>query len=390
MSTEHPFTRPFQPFRSLAKLPPTRIDAASWPIPDVLPPGLTLLTGESYSGKTSLAYQLALCAAQGRSAFHEDDETERPPRHVLFLGLDSSSDHLGSLAQRYLDLHPETALPEQMYVTNTWKELTPEEGLAELQAEFDSHPDVCLFVIDNLANLRTLFRGNDRKLFALLRSLAEQRGIGILLLHSAKASTPLVTYVDHHLHLKRLAISCYYHLDAVGHLLAPTAYQLYCPSNGIDFQLVNRDEEYALATHGGQRMPTPERMALLSVFEICDKEVLTPSQIAAALDLDEYSVKHILGKMLRAHLLISPARQRYALSPSIKPLLRALFDQYPFLPDFAVEELPPPTEAEMKALEEKAPKKRTPTPSAENEPMPDTSAAQRHPSRNQAAHSGNG
>lgn len=79
-------------------------------------------------------------------------------------------------------------------ITNTWHALTPEEGLKELRGWFDLYPDKRLLVIDNLVDLRTLFKGNDRKLFSLLRSMAEQENISILLLHTCRASSPLVSY----------------------------------------------------------------------------------------------------------------------------------------------------------------------------------------------------
>lgn len=388
MNADTSFTRPFMPFKPLDELPATRIDPATWPLPQVLPPGLTLMTGNPHCGKTSLAYQFALRAAQGQCAFTRMDDAQTSQKgHVLFLALDSSVDHLGQLTTRYLEAHPGAALPRNVSITNTCKALTPEEGLAELQAEFDRHPHVSLLVIDNLTALRTLFRGNDRKLFMLLRALAEQRCVSVLLLHTARASTPLATYIDHHLHLTRLTISSYYQLDVIGRQSAPRSYQLYCRPNAIDFRAVSTEEEFALATHGAQRAPTPECMALLSVFVLSDKDMLTPSQMAAALGIDEFCVRHVLDRMLRARLLVSPARQHYALSDSLKPLLDALFDQYPILPNFAVEELPTPTEAEMEALEEPSPKKAASMQaSAESEPVADDSAAQRQPASHPSPH----
>lgn len=355
MTAENPFARAFRAFASSDEFAYTQTETVSWPIPYLLPPGLTLMTGGAHCGKTSLAYQLALHVARGQNAFDEASDLRATSGHAFFLGLDSSDDHLKRLAKRYLKAHPETRLPSMMRITNTWKDLTPDEGLAELQREFSLYPDVRLFVIDNLASLRTLFRGNDRKLFTLLRSIAEQQGISILLLHTARASTPLATYADHHLHLKRHAISSYYHLDVVGRDMAPTSFQLYCRPDAISFRLVTCEEEFALATHGAQRAPTSERMALLSVFIASDKEVLTPSQMAAALEVDEFCVRHVLEKMLRARLLTSPTRQHYALSASIMPLLAALLDQYPRLPNLKLEDLPEPTEAEEKALAEAQP-----------------------------------
>jgi hypothetical protein len=53
---------------------------------------------------------------------------------------------------------PDTTLPGNVMITNTWHALTPEEGLKELRGWFDLYPDKRLLVIDNLVALRTLFK----------------------------------------------------------------------------------------------------------------------------------------------------------------------------------------------------------------------------------------
>ncbi|EFH87038.1 AAA family ATPase [Ktedonobacter racemifer] len=62
------FARPFMPFTGLNDLIPTSPMVNTWPIQNLLPTGLTLLSGESRSGKTSLALQLMLNVVQGQSA----------------------------------------------------------------------------------------------------------------------------------------------------------------------------------------------------------------------------------------------------------------------------------------------------------------------------------
>ena len=86
-----------------------------WLIPDVLPkPGLLLLLGEPFAGKSFLALQLALCMAQGRIFLHK---TCRPAR-VLYLQFDTSEliwrERLLALHAAHIDLagpifmvHPE-------------------------------------------------------------------------------------------------------------------------------------------------------------------------------------------------------------------------------------------------------------------------------------------
>lgn len=344
MTTRSPFSRPLTFFSPLKNFYMAQPEKAPWIIPNLLPPGLTLLTGAPCSGKTSLACQLMLHIALGLDAFKGADNLRASsPGHVLYLGLELSSQRIGELCQRFLAAHPDTVIPPHVSATNTIKPLTPDEGLRELQEEFARHPDLRLLVIDNLDTLRLRFKGNDRKLFALLRSIAEQQNISILLLHTARASSPLVAYADHHLHISRHAVASYYQVDVLGDSTAHASYQLHCPLDGIHFRLATLDECLALDLGGTQKMLTQERVVIIRLFEASNC-ALTPSQVAAMLKLDRESVKLVMDKMLRANLLCSPSPLHYALNPSLKPILTSLRAQYPIQLDIDMTIIPLPIE----------------------------------------------
>jgi hypothetical protein len=129
-----------------------------WAIPNLLSPGLTLLTGETRSGKTSLAYQLMMSVGAGQSALDGTSEFTATPGTVFYLGLDLSASRLDDMRLRFQAACPDTTLPGNVMITNTWHALTPEEGLKELRGWFDLYPDKRLLVIDNLVALRTLFK----------------------------------------------------------------------------------------------------------------------------------------------------------------------------------------------------------------------------------------
>ena len=128
------FARPFMPFTGLNDLiQPSRITSI-WPIHNLLPIGLTLLSGESRSGKTSLALQLMLNVTQGQSSFagevRDDSQPFKSTRgHAFYLGLDHSLLRLHEHRSRLLSAQPGTPPPNNLFFTNTWTPLTPTEGL---------------------------------------------------------------------------------------------------------------------------------------------------------------------------------------------------------------------------------------------------------------------
>ena len=77
----------------------------NWLIPDLLPkPGMLLLLGEPFAGKSFLAFQLALCLGQGRLFLHKKCRRSR----VLYLQFDPSElvwrDRILSIQRAGVDL----------------------------------------------------------------------------------------------------------------------------------------------------------------------------------------------------------------------------------------------------------------------------------------------
>ncbi|GHO73240.1 hypothetical protein KSD_10110 [Ktedonobacter sp. SOSP1-85] len=334
------FARPFMPFTGLNDLIQPSPITSIWPIQNLLPIGLTLLSGESRSGKTSLALQLMFNVTQGQSSFSGEARDDSQPfkstrGRAFYLGLDHSLLRLHELRSRLLSAQPGTPPPNNLFFTNTWTPLTPTEGLYELQSWLTNSPDTRLLVIDNLASLRPLFKGNDRELLALLRRLAEQQNISIVVLHTCKRSSSLAASVDHHLHLKRLPVSNYYHLDVLGSSLALFSLTLHCPTSHIHFRHASLEENLALTTLSAHKTLTPERLTILHLIHTCEHP-LSPAQVTAALGLDYTCVRQLLSKMARANLLYTTSRGHYTLHPFIKPLVPELLAQYPHQPKFEI------------------------------------------------------
>ncbi|GHO44839.1 AAA family ATPase [Ktedonospora formicarum] len=84
-------------------------------IHNLLPTGLTLLTGASHSGRTSLALHLALDIATGEPALnsrvpslHDDHQPYRTAfgSHIHYLALDSSEENLQQTTARLFKSRP--------------------------------------------------------------------------------------------------------------------------------------------------------------------------------------------------------------------------------------------------------------------------------------------
>lgn len=383
------FARPVMPFTSFSDLATPSFLPQPWVIQNLLPVGLTLLSGEPRCGKTSLAQQLILDIAMGTTPFgtHDarlDDASQhlRPRRgSIFYLSLTSSMPHLHEIRSRIYASRPDIPALSNLFVTNAFKSLTPGEGLQELCDWIHCYADSCLLVIDDLASLRSLFPGNDRELLVLLRRLAEEHQISILLLHSCKRSSPLAAQVDHHLHLKRLPVSTFYQLEVLSNRVLPTSHLLHCPADRLSFRMASLEEERALETLSAHKTLTRERLGLLRLFDEYGS-TLTPRQVAALLQLDYDCARQLLSKMVKANLLTTPARGRYAIHPFIKLLVPSLLAHHPFLPKFDVADIPAdeeeedaaPATAESAAQEEKLDVE----PTAENviaHDAPDTTAS---------------
>lgn len=308
----------------------TPLARADWPIENLLAPGLTLLSGDPRSGKTSLAFQLMQHVTHGTRAFGSEEDFASVERGVLYFGLDLSLLRMRELYARYAEAHGETQPGARCHLTNSWPALTPEGGLQQLETWLASHPDTRLLVIDNLVALRRLFKGNDRELMALLRRLAEQQEISILLLHTCKPSSPLIGYADHHLHLKRLNVPSYYRLDVLGTALEPTSHHLYCAPGTLRFELAAPEDKLALSTLNARKAFSRERLAILSLFQERDC-LLTPAQVAEDLQINLVNARQVLHTMAAANMLSVPRYGHYALDPHIAPLLPELLLRNPIL-----------------------------------------------------------
>lgn len=157
-----------------------------WIIDDLLPRGLYLLADREKGGKTFLAMQMALAVAMGRPVFENSERFRAAPaRRVHYFDLEMDKK---TFQERLHFLDGDGLKPGQLSRVTTLGRIT-ENGIVELRDLLDRYPAE-LVVIDTLAaatrgggaKRQDVFNSEYEEL-AILRDLAHERDITILLLH---------------------------------------------------------------------------------------------------------------------------------------------------------------------------------------------------------------
>jgi hypothetical protein len=149
-------------------------------LPDLIPEGVTLLAGKPKVGKSWLAYDVCLAAA---------DETrfvlgDKKPVHgdVLYLPLEDNQRRLKKRLDKILQ---GASAPERLHLHTEWKRMD-QGGLEDLEAWITSVDDPRLIWIDTLAKLRALPRPGeppyaaDYRAIEGVQKLAGKYGVGVV------------------------------------------------------------------------------------------------------------------------------------------------------------------------------------------------------------------
>lgn len=144
------------------------IDPLRWPVPGLLPEGLTLVIGKPKAGKSWWALQLAVAVASGRCFLHRDLGTTAGD--VLYLGLEDGRRRMRSRLQTVLGAAPAPARLSVVTIEDKWPR--GDRGGAELVARWVAeHPEAQLIVIDTLGRFRPLENGRQNAYMADLAAL---------------------------------------------------------------------------------------------------------------------------------------------------------------------------------------------------------------------------
>lgn len=163
----------------------TPVASPHWIIPNLLPSGISLLTGKSGTGKSWLAFRLAMAVAtctpvQGHMPSSQGS--------VLYLGLEENRSHTLDRASRLLHGQP---APAALEWAEHWHPLTA-GGLADIEDWLDAHDNARLVVVDSLNNVyprqrnhqrHTSNRDREHAIMFPLKVLAAMHHVSILIIH---------------------------------------------------------------------------------------------------------------------------------------------------------------------------------------------------------------
>ena len=167
---------------SAAALMNRKLEPLLWAVRDLIPEGLTLLTGKPKMGKSWLVLELAVAVAKG-GRFLGSLEVERG--RVLYLALEDSFRRMQDRLRTVLEGSPP---PENLDIVIRSKPLNA-EGLDALRVYVGDHLDLRVIVIDTFAAAfaaRDAGRSNFKTEYDTLtplQKLANVYGIAIVLVH---------------------------------------------------------------------------------------------------------------------------------------------------------------------------------------------------------------
>lgn len=176
-----------------ADLNKTKPEPHQWVIVSWLPVGLTKLIAPEKSGKTFLAFQMAICVADGKP-FLGVFEISKPGR-VLYLGLEQS---LGLNHERLISMSRGGSIPDNLDIVSAGSDWPPLDrgGLERLEA-YIKEEKPALVVIDVWQALAPSANGRDNayqadsKALRPLHGLANSTGTAILIIHHTRKGSAL-------------------------------------------------------------------------------------------------------------------------------------------------------------------------------------------------------
>lgn len=155
-----------------------------WPVADILPPGVTLLSGPPKSFKSWLALQVAVEVSRGGAVL---GRFECVKGKVAYLDLESSQRRMQG---RLRAMAPDAAYTDDLMIATEWER--GDAAVAALDATLKADPDIRVFVIDILAMIRAPRQKNGNVYdedYAALQPInlwAENNRVAVLIIHHTR------------------------------------------------------------------------------------------------------------------------------------------------------------------------------------------------------------
>ena len=300
---------PRQTSWTAAELLQTEFPEPRWPVPGILPVGLTALSGRPKTGKSWLAMQISGAVATGGRVL--DQEVE--PGRVLHLALEDSPRRLKKRLVRQ-----QTPGADGLRFETAWTHLS-EGGLVNLQARIEPN-DYRLVVIDTLS--RALGRadqmdvGEMTALMGNLQQLGQVYDLAILMIdHHRKSSGMLADPIDDILGSTAKAavvdavLGLYRQQGKRGATLKVTGRDLEERELALDW-----DPEYCLwvmlGEAGAVRKDSAQGSILTAISELAAMgEVSSTKNISEHLGRDQGHVSRLLSDLLHQGAVVRGVKQ---------------------------------------------------------------------------------
>lgn len=296
-----------------AELLNSDVSEPAWVVPGLILAGLTILAGKAKLGKSFLVLYMAVMLARGGKVL---GKIQAGPMGVLYLALE---DPTWRIKARLADIVDEEEI-ERLHIATEWRR--GPEGIRDLEAWLQEHPEVKIVFIDVLEKFRSLERGREQIYRAdyqevnLIKELANKHDIAVVVVHHTRkaastddidlvlGSTGLVGAADSVLIMKRARGEN----DAV----------LFVTGRDVEEQSLALSRSHK---HGWRLSDadvrefeqTPERQKLLQIL----REIGKPARLQAlarAAGKSEQNVRIQLKKLMDDGIVYQPEYGKYAIA----------------------------------------------------------------------------
>lgn len=285
----------------------------NFPVPGLLPEGLTLIAGPPKFGKSFLALDLALSIASGGVAVGSVPVKQGD---VLYVALE---DGKRRLKDRMAKMLPGQQKPSRLTYATDWRRIG--DGCEDLlRGWLDAHPDARLVILDTWVHIKPATTGR--------ASAYDEDAAGVKPLHNITRDYPGVAVMVIH-HVRKMdaedvfdTISGTNGLTGIADTLMVLARhgeaaKLCTRGRDIDGyeKAMNRDRVtggWIMAGDARELAKTNERQAMLDEMKEIGEPV-TPTVLAGALGKKRDNINHLLRRLVKDGLVTRGEKGKYSL-----------------------------------------------------------------------------
>ncbi len=280
-------------------------------VPDLLPQGVTLLSGDPKVGKSWLALEVSIGVANAGQVLDHFVVTDKAS--VLYLGLEDSDPLFKARLEKLVSSN---SCPENAFFINSWSPFP--KGLVDLREYLDQHGDTGLVVVDCLEAIRdpkvngqTLL-SYDYRALRDLRKIASQYTVAILVihhnrkmasdnpLHKVSGSQGLAAAADQIMVVEMSKDGSSAIVSVKSRVVRDLTMNLSFDEDSCVWSYINPDE-----------VTTRERRRIICALREVRPRTMGPKKIAEQLKMDPGNVRQLLLKMIDDRQIVKIGRGNY-------------------------------------------------------------------------------